>query len=69
MSQSEPETTPDAMRYGYGRQTHGSRKGLGGDLPNDPARRATHARVAADETDAQAASMENEGQGQTPSVP
>jgi hypothetical protein len=49
--------------YGFGRQIHGSRKGLGGDPPNAPVHR--HRPRRTDETTAaQTAEMESEGQGQ-----
>ena len=50
---------------GYGAQTHGSRKGLGGDPPNfrvAPKRPAAPPKDKA--TQAQITDMENEGQGQ-----
>ena len=61
MTRRDTATGDEALRYGYGRQTHGSRKGLGGDPPNDPARRVRTARAPTDATDAQIARMENEG--------
>lgn len=49
--------------YGFGRQSRGSRKGLGGDPPNAAIDRLRPRRTH-ETTEAQAAEMESEGQGQ-----
>jgi hypothetical protein len=49
--------TPKA---GFGAQIHGSRKGLGGDLPNAPVKRATSRRPD-EATEAQITDMQSEG--------
>jgi hypothetical protein len=56
-----PPTPPTG---GFGAQSHGSRKGLGGDLPNDPHKRRGAPRRADDTTNAQIADMQSEGPGQ-----
>jgi hypothetical protein len=57
-----PPVTPP--RGGFGAQSHGSRKGLGGDPPNDPHKRGDAARRAEDTTNSQIADMQSEGPGQ-----
>jgi hypothetical protein len=56
-----PVTSPTG---GFGAQSHGSRKGLGGDPPNDPHKRGDAARRAEDTTNSQIADMQSEGPGQ-----
>lgn len=59
-----PGKTPPAdagePTYGFGRQSRGSRKGLGGDPPNAPVERQKPRSTTTD----QIAEMESEGQGQ-----
>lgn len=54
---------PPAPNAGFGAQSHGSRKGLGGDPPNAPVKRQTP-RQPDEATRAQIADMQSEGQGQ-----
>lgn len=57
-------TTHDAQpTYGFGRQSRGSRKGLGGDPPNAPVERQKLRRDH-EITAEQVSEMESEGQGQ-----
>jgi hypothetical protein len=57
-----------ARTAGFGAQSHGNRKGLGGDPPNAPVKGATPRR-ADEATQAQIADMQSEGQGQTDTLP
>jgi hypothetical protein len=62
------DTTPaqdQQPTYGFGRQSRGSRKGLGGDPPNASIDRLRPRRTH-DTTAAQVSEMESEGQGQKP---
>jgi len=58
-------TTHQAQQptYGFGRQSRGSRKGLGGDPPNAPVERQKPRRDH-ETTAEQVSEMESEGQGQ-----
>jgi hypothetical protein len=57
-----PAVTPPTG--GFGAQSHGNRKGLGGDPPNDPHKRGGTTRRAEDTTNSQIADMQSEGPGQ-----
>lgn len=58
--QTSPATAARQPTYGFGRQSRGSRKGLGGDPPNAPVERQKPRSTTVE----QVAEMESEGQGQ-----
>ena len=56
--------TEPPPKGGFGAQSHGNRKGLGGDPPNQPVKSAHAPRRKADRTEAQITDMQSEGPGQ-----
>jgi hypothetical protein len=56
--------TSPVAQGGFGAQSHGSRKGLGGDPPNSPVKGPRTPPRADDTTRGQIADMQSEGPGQ-----